>query len=242
MIRPSGLRKSTGWVIASALNIVTVARGSATADTPKDWCARCHSNAPASDISKNTPLLPEHFSMQWQMHEFISKKRPPLPRVEKPAQTIKGTTYFDAASKSMTEIYQERCIDIFESGRDFPCQFLSVGPVTWLIKFKKNVPSSCCKWRQGPFWAPRRDVVQNMKFDREQKLHGKSVNWWILNIPLPGPFGYGFHADGQPAAFWFPVISGWVQQEFHHFSPVRPDPAVFSVPEICQQDAQVCPQ
>ena len=96
------------------------------------------------------------------MYEFSSEARPPFASVKAPNFIIHGVTHFDSSTQSMTEIYQERCIDIFESGRDFPCQFLSVGPSTYLIKFAKNKPTepeSCCKWSNDPFFAPRRSEV-----------------------------------------------------------------------------------
>ncbi len=182
--------------------------------------------------------------MKWDMHEYAGSRRPPIPQLKDPKATIKGITHFDASIPAMTEIYEKQCIDIFETGRDFPCQFLSVGSVTWFIKFGKdgkNRPESCCKWSAGEFWAPRRDVVRNMiRDERENNLRGDPVNWWILDIPLPGPFGYGFHADGKPAAFWFPVISGWVQQEFRDFKQQRPAAKAFEKPAICLNESPVC--
>ncbi len=217
-----------------------------------DWCARCHSNSAPFTGSSNerksppsgAPLLPEHFSMQWDMHEFSSPTRPPVADLKKQKLTIKGTTHFDSGVPAMTEIYKKQCIDIFDSGRDFPCQFLSVGSVTWFIKFSKDGksrPESCCKWSPGPFWSPRRDVVHNMINDSQgQKLRGKNVSWWVLDIPLPGPFGYGFYTNGQPAAFWFPVNSGWVQQEFRDFNGERPASTLFGKPEICRDESPAC--
>jgi hypothetical protein len=181
--------------------------------------------------------------MKWQMHEFKASERPPHSKLPDSRVTTNGTTFYDADIPAMTEIYQERCIDIFPDGRNYACQFLSVRDRTWLLKFKKSSQmtiDTCCLWRKDAFWAPRRDVIRTMKFDRHQDLKGRRTSWWVLSIPLPGPFGYGLHDDGTPAAFWFPVLSGWVQQEFSGFSTERPDPKVFQIPELCRQSHTTC--
>ena len=145
----------------------------------------------------------------------------------------------------MTEKYIDKCINIFPEGRDYPCQFLSVGDKTYFIKFQKQderlVPSSCCLWSKGGFWAPRPDVLKNMRYDRSTFVEGETIQWWILDIPLPGPFGYGLtEAKLLPKAFWFPVIEGWVQQEFYNFSRRKPDQSQFFIPKICRASIQEC--
>jgi len=77
-----------------------------------------------------------------------------------------------------------------------------------------------------------------MKFDAEMVVGGddRKVNWWILDIPLPGPFGYGTYDGNKPFAFWFPVISGWVQQEFFDYKEEKPDSKFFKLPEICSEE------
>ena len=158
-------------------------------------------------------------------------------RLPTPHQILRGETYYDWNKKSMTERYLDKCIDIFPDGRDYPCQFLSVQDVTYLIRFKpepKKEFASCCRWSDEAFWAPRPDVISNMKFEKELVMAGSKIDFWLLDIPLPGPFGYGFVAgSSQPASFWFPVISGWVQQNFADYTSQLADPSVFAVPPPC---------
>jgi len=206
-------------------------------------CLRCHGNSIAPRTFHRTPPnLKRSFSMNWKMFEFASEERPPLSKVSGPS--IPGQTYYDWDSQSMTEIYPEKCIDIFPDGRDFPCQFTSRREKTYLIRSKPQDAGqvdSCCAWSHSDFWAPRPDVLQNMVFDRDLDLEGVKADWWILDIPLPGPFGYGtFSSSATPAAFWFPVISGWVQQTFSEFSQVIPDPKYFQLPDICNGNIPVC--
>jgi hypothetical protein len=207
-------------------------------------CLLCHGNQSASFDPKSflPPELPRQFTMDWTMFEFESSQRPPFATLP-PHTFITGKTFYDWDSKSMTESYPEKCIDIFSEGRDYPCQFTSVKDKTYLIKFRKDAPDqvdSCCKWTNSGFWAPRPDVVRNMTFDQSLTFSGKQSNWWDLIIPLPGPFGYGmFGNTNVPAAFWFPVISGWVQQDFSHFTPSKPDPKYFELPPSCEA-APVC--
>ncbi len=233
-----GLSISTG-----AWSFPEVAHPSAESAT----CLKCHGDTPAREprTQKRAPLLPEQFSMRWSMFEFTSSARPPFDAIAKPRQVLRGTTHYDWTKQSMTEVYHDKCIDIFPRGRDFPCQFTSVGNKTYLLRFNgpgATSPDSCCLWNQTGFWAPRPDVIRNLTFDKSQKIHGAQADWWVLDIPLPGPFGYGFFRNsGAPAAFWFPVISGWVQQNFTDFEAAEPHAKVFEVPSICTDGtAAVC--
>jgi len=209
--------------------------------SPKDSdeCVTCHGNVPATAAPNSDlepPQLPQTYSMDWDMFEFSSDARPPVESIPKANQQIHGKTYYDWTRQSMTEVYQERCIDIFPAGREFPCQFTSIKDRTYFVRFStttKNQPESCCLWRDTAFWAPRPDVLRNMIFDRDMRYGNKNTRWWTLDVPLPGPFGYGV-ADGRPTAFWFPVISGWVQQVFHHFSTRQPSADAFALPAVCQ--------
>jgi hypothetical protein len=214
----------------------------ATATAEAHTCLRCHGDQPAVEpkTGRRAPLLPEQFSMQWSMFEFSSNDRPPFTEIPKPYQTLRGTTHYDWTKKSMTEIYYDKCIDIFPNGRDFPCQFTSVDEKTYLIRFSgpgASNPASCCLWEETGFWAPRPDVIRNMAFDKSQSIGGQKANWWILDIPMPGPFGFGFFKkSANPAAFWFPVISGWVQQNFSDFSEGAPGAKAFVIPVVCQAE------
>jgi len=176
--------------------------------------------------------------MRWDMFEFASDKRPPLQVIPTKHAKLRGITHYDWSLQAMTEIYYDQCIDIFPNGRDDACQFLSRRDSTYLIKFADrdtSKPKSCCKWRASEFWAPRPDVLRQMVFDRALPIDQRAIKRWILDIPMPGPFGYGIFADsGKPAAFWFPVISGWVQQQFYEFKAERPAAKVFDLPQICQ--------
>lgn len=207
-------------------------------------CQRCHGNATNSGATNGqlAPLLPHKFSMDWRMHEFKSNSRPPV-ALNQNSHVIRGSTYYDWDRHSMTEIYRDQCIDIFPEGRDFPCQFTSVGSKTFFIKYAKSNHAhvdSCCLWSKDPFWAPRPDVIRNMKFDIVGNTRVAGINWWILDIPMPGPFGYGLQKNGAPSAFWFPVISGWVQQEFMNFKNHAPGAKYFQVPNQCLGEIATC--
>lgn len=214
----------------------------------EDRCLQCHGNTPAVSPKSEAaaPLLQEQFSMEWSMVEFVSQQNPPFSVPPQPNDVLRGVTYYDWKRQSMTEIYRDKCIDIFSSGRDFACQFISNKDQTFLVRFANqdlNQPTSCCLWSKEGFWAPRPDVIANMGFEKEMPLAEKPTNWFLLDIPLPGPFGYGFYKEGNlPAAFWFPVISGWVQQNFSNYKTGVPNPTSFSVPSICSSAAPVCEQ
>jgi hypothetical protein len=179
--------------------------------------------------------------MQWQMHEFESKERPPFSKVPS-SRVLRGITHYDWSKKAMTEIYYDKCIDIFPKGRDYRCQFTSLQEQTYFIRFEKMKPASCCLWSKEGFHAPRPDVIRNMSFDKNLKLAGKDAEAWVLDIPLPGPFGYAFFKDSDvPATFWFPVISGWVQQDFNHFERKAPAADAFDLPDLCKaKDLKSC--
>jgi hypothetical protein len=206
-----------------------------------DRCVTCHGNSAPVSPSK-APRLAEKFSMDWKMVEFESKTRPPFTSIPKPTGVLHGSTYYDWSKKAMTEVYRDQCIDIFPSGRDNPCRFTSVGDQTHLIRYDDKTlktVKNCCRWSSAAFWAPRPDVGSNMQEDKKMHLGSRPVKWWTLDIPLPGPFGYGFYEDETPAAFWFPVISGWVQQNFENYKPGAPGADAFVLPTACT-DAPVC--
>jgi len=175
------------------------------------------------------------------MYEYRSSSRPPITRLPVDTKFIDGVTHYDWDRRAMTEIYHERCIDIFSAGRDFSCQFLSKKNKTYFIKNLGEEKESCCRWSAGDFWAPRPDVLSTMKFDEHSNLRGRDVFWSWLDIGLPGPFGYGlFNASKEPAAFWFPVIGGLVQQEFYHFRTSDIDRDLFSLPLSCKSNISIC--
>lgn len=216
----------------------------------KNTCLQCHGNIPPrlskiDDQDTPPPLLKESFSMKWKMYEFQSVQSPPFFEIPSLHTVINGETHYHWGKKAMTEIYYNRCIDIFTSGNNFSCQFLSVGEKTFLIKskinhFDRNKISSCCLWSHGPFWAPRPDVLKNMLKDKQNSSIWRKVDWYELNIPLPGPFGYGVDKlTGNPFAFWFPVISGWVQQNFYDYSEPVKDESYFEIPQECKRP-QLC--
>lgn len=178
------------------------------------------------------------------MYQFESETPPPFAEIPEKHQSLRGQTHYDWSSKKMTEIYLDRCIDIFPSGNDFSCQFISDQDHTYLLKFKLRDLSqmiSCCRWSESAFWAPRPDVLHNMKFQKNGVLAGQKVRWWSYDIPLPGPFGYATRVGSdEPAAFWFPVIHGWVQQNFSHYRAALPNPKVFEIPQACLESHQIC--
>jgi len=210
-------------------------------------CLQCHGNQepdPPALGEKTPPKLPSQFSMEWQMFEFPPNQRPPWPTLPVSHSSFRGQTFYDWDRKSMTEIYPERCIDIFPSGRDFPCQFLSVRDRTFFITFRSGItadPDSCCLWRKEGFWAPRPDVLFTMRFDQSMGAQGQKTDWWVWEIPLPGPFGYGLSHDRlEPVAFWFPTLSGWVFQRFSHFSSQVPPAQSFEIPKLCRSAIPSC--
>lgn len=226
-------------LLAAVFNQALWAFAPMAVEPPTDTCLQCHGNRAPYQPSKG-PVLEAQFAMQWKMLEFTSPVRPPLSPVPKAHTVLRGTTYYDWNAYSMTEIYRDKCIDIFPTGRDFPCQFLSVGKSTYFIQFTDETlakTDSCCRWQGPEFWAPRPDVIQNMVHDPQAT---NATDWWILDIPLPGPFGFGI-LRREPKAFWFPVISGWVQQEFHDYKVGAPPTGAFSLPTACQRTIATCP-
>jgi hypothetical protein len=235
-----------GWLFFLGMSNHSFAFPGARDSSDTNTCLECHGNtSPQLKISSPliAPELPKQFSMDWKMFEFSSDQRPPFSSIPKPNSFLPGETHYDWDSQSMTEIYPDKCIDIFPNGRDFSCQFTSVADKTYLIKYsgRDNSPDSCCLWSESGFWAPRPDVLKNMVFDQKMIFDGSESVWWTLDIPLPGPFGYGtFRNSKTPVAFWFPVINGWVQQDFFHFSTEKPDSKYFELPQMCLQNPPVC--
>jgi len=212
-------------------------------------CLKCHGNitpvVPERRSNRVPPLWPHQYTVNWKMYEFKSETRPPFLKIPSPHKVIRGKTYYDWSQQSMVEVYFDRCIDIFPKGNQFSCKFISKKNKTYLVKSRLGEVEkikSCCLWSNSSFWAPRPDVLRNMKFEKETRTNdGTEILWWIYDIPLPGPFGYGTtKKDSEPAAFWFPVISGWVQQNFHNFSKSKPDAQVFDLPSKCNTKIELC--
>jgi hypothetical protein len=223
-----------------------LARSRARGAILEDTCLRCHGNQapPASAGAEVPPRLASAFSMRWKMNEFVAEEPPPYAEIPVPHQISRGWTHYDWPERKMTEIYGDRCINIFPGGNAFSCQFLSDHGRTYFIRYDLGnlaQARSCCLWSKDPFWAPRPDVLANMRFQKTLAVQGQDVKFWLLDIPLPGPFGYGTAAGtARPVAFWFPVIDAWVQQDFFDYEEKRPDATVFSLPEICQAPIDVC--
>lgn len=210
-------------------------------------CLHCHGNQPpVGSATQSPPLLSPSFSMNWFMYEFEGERVPPFSTILLPYRISRGRTHYDWATRKMTEIYEDRCIDIFPSGNEFSCQFLSVREKTYFIRYALGDLSkaeSCCLWSKEPFWAPRPDVLLNMSFQQNKEINQEPADLWFYDIPLPGPFGYATARNSsRPVAFWFPVIGGWVQQNFSHYVSTRPDSAVFELPGLCTGHLDVCSQ
>jgi hypothetical protein len=230
------------FLIFFSLIDLSVVHGRSNA--PANTCLRCHGNNAPSNSNSLAPNWAQQFSMNWNMYEFVSKESPPFATIPQPNQVSRGETHYDWPERKMIEIYYDRCINIFPSGNDFSCKFISDHDKTFFIKFPlRNLekPKSCCLWSKDAFWAPRPDVLKNMSFQKKTLNSGKTVNWWIYDIPLPGPFGYGtVDGSAEPVAFWFPVIGAWVQQNFSDYVQSKPDPKVFELPELCGDQVKVC--
>lgn len=208
-------------------------------------CLRCHGNSePVRIGGAEAPLLPEFFQMDWNMYEVEGEEAPPFTDLSRARAILPGKTFYDWSRQSMVEVYSDRCISIFPSGNDFACKFISRGARTYLAKYKRGDLSkleSCCRWTDGDFYAPRPDVLRNFSWLRRTEAAGRSTDWWWLDEPLPGPFGYGLDTiSGEPRTFLFPVIGAWAQQNFFNFSSARPDQMEFNLPELCSEVAPVC--
>jgi hypothetical protein len=226
----------------------SVAKSSQPGNSSTQTCLVCHGNRepainPGSAL-KSPPLLQNKYSMDWTMYEFKATQSPPFQSIPRPVLAMRGHTSYDWSEKKMTEVYFDRCIDIFPSGNDFSCQFISDHDKTYFITFKlKDLTKaqSCCLWSEDAFWAPRPDVLQNMKFQKQMAIQGEQANWWIYDIPLPGPFGYGIgEQSSRPISFWFPVISGWVQQNFFNYAIDNVGNSDFDLPPICKGKPNGC--
>ena len=184
--------------------------------------------------------------MSWNMYEVNSTESPPFDKIPNEYLVTHGETHYDWIEKKMVEVYYDQCINIFSLGNNFSCKFISVKNKTYLIKFpigQLKSPKSCCLWSKGDFWAPRPDVLHNFSFQKKSRYSNNVVNWWIYDIPLPGPFGYGTKDEsGEPVAFWFPVIGAWVQQNFSEYKIEKPNPKEFVLPSLCQGQVPVCEQ
>ena len=200
-------------------------------------CMRCH-GGPGEPGQDPVPMLPDKFSASWIMYEYPAHYQPPMEYPPEESFKIFGQTYFDAETKSFTEIYQNKCIDIFPDGGRYPCQFLSKGNRTWLIRFDQQNPESiksCEVWPVPEFYGPQPDFLRNFPTKRSGIFRGHEAQIWLLDIPLPGPFGYMTRPgnDFHPVSFWFPVIGGWAQQDFYSTDRGKIPENVFTLPKQC---------
>lgn len=211
----------------------------------KEACLQCHGNTRPTppDGGSRAPIWDTQYSMNWEMYELPTTDNPPLFDIPAEKRISRGKTFYDWKNKRMAEFYQDRCLNIFPSGNDFSCKFISSYGKTYLIRYELGdltKPKSCCLLSEEPFWAPRPDVLRNMGFQKQTVDGREKTNWWILDTPLPGPFGYGTHdRTNHPVAFWFPVIDGWVQQNFSDYSEKAPPAQSFALPRMCVR-TEVC--
>ena len=211
----------------------------------KQACLQCHGNTRPTppEGGSNAPIWASQYSMNWEMYEVPTTETPPLFDIPAERLISRGKTFYDWPKKRMAEYYQDRCLNIFSSGNNFSCKFISTYGETHLIRYELGdltKPKSCCLISADPFWAPRPDVLRNMGFQKQTVSGRVKTNWWILDTPLPGPFGYGtVERSNHPVAFWFPVVDGWVQQIFSDYSDKAPPIRSFTVPPLCRH-AEVC--
>lgn len=200
-------------------------------------CMMCHRSISKSDHSfvRDTKVryLPNQFTLSWRIIDSPTTSRPPYSHPPAHANIGLGKTYYDWKKRAVAEEYYNFCIPLFPAGNHFRCKFLGIEDKAYLIKYSQKNKLSCCVFMQ-PLGPPHPDFIKNLK--PISYLSKSTIEWHHITTPYSGAFGYGFkHANGQPAAFWFQSINGWVQQDFYGFEARITDPTAFQKPRVCYQ-------
>jgi len=197
------------------------------------------------------PVMPPHYIMNFIQYEvFDPKVYPPysgngLPPV-KEYNVSYGQTYYDWSKFAMIENYTY-CVPIFTQGNRWPCEFLNVNNISYLLSWGSSPFPPCCIFEQP--WRPVGPrFLDKLSYNKTTILQGKSVDWWVLGADNPmNVFGYGIYPDVvnntyyQPAVFYFAglynisnaLTEGWCSQQFVDFQFVVPPEDVWNVPEDC---------
>jgi hypothetical protein len=197
------------------------------------------------------PINPDYFISDWIIYLTDDYHIPPQDDLKDGEYRSKGkgTTYYDWTMRSMIESWDTFCIPIFEvptTEFGFPCKFLNTGEVSYLLVDTKVMPSrpECCIFSENfhpPTPSHARDA--KMKYNSTITIDGDVADFYSLNIPLPGPFWYGWFrnrkVDGYriPASFAFPTVPPEMYsiQNFKNFRREKPAPGTFDVPESCKK-------
>ena len=197
------------------------------------------------------PINPNYYSMSWNIYLIGENVSVPIDPSRDPIlRKGTGKTFYNWEHRQMLEVYETFCIPIFElptTDFNFRCKFLNTNETVYLLVQGSETRPPCCIFSQNfhpplPTFARDNKLVYNGTYSLEQ---GEYDAYW-LNIPLPGPFLYGWYknaTDGvrAPSLFAFPTVPPqvWTQQDFFDFKVERPDPSVFEVPDYCA-DAKPC--
>ena len=201
------------------------------------------------------PINPNYYIMDWVVYTTDEKHTPPITDLKEGEYRLKGygRTYYDWTRRSMLESWDTFCVPIFENPDTefkFPCKFLNTGEVSYLLVDTKAVPSrhECCIFSEN-FHPPTPSYARDahMIYNSTITIDGEEADVFSLNIPMPGPFWYGWYknkiVDGHrvPASFAFPTVPPeiYTSHLFHNFRLVKPDPIIFKVPESCRK-AEKC--
>lgn len=191
------------------------------------------------------PSWPEHFQTKWTIYD-VPHEQPWPPYSAEPATPYaagSGATYYDWAKRAIIEVYNDFCVPIFVNGSNWPCRFLNVDNVAYLISPSKlsGFPD-CCVF--GKPWSPPEPTfldAPGIFLNQTSKLGGAPVDWYEMpgSADEGAPFGYGFFKTETqgwrtPAGFYFRAVQGWTQQNFYDFEVKVPDAHWFDLPPQCK--------
>ncbi len=199
--------------------------------------------------TSSTPQLPIRFKATWTLFEVAADldltvsspppDGPPFAAIPEGARAGRGVVYYDWEQRKVVEEHFDFCVPIFPGGDDFPCRFLGVEDKAYLITFNADGSSNCCMFLDK-FGPPINTFIDQMTFHKTTVVSGRTIDWWLMAIPMPGPFGYGFDRDtGLPYGFWFQSINGWAQMVYDDVQLTFDDTNVFEPPEACDP-ARAC--
>ena len=65
----------------------------------------------------------------------------------------------------MREIYHDFCVPIFPNGTHWPCEFLNVDGISYLISSGASPYATCCVLRK-PFYPPSPDFIKSIPYNK----------------------------------------------------------------------------